>query len=216
MTEQPPPTTQSTPPPAAAVPGLERFRVRQRVTLMVNRYEIHHVDAAGNEVGLIAFAEQKRMAFKEQVTFFSDAGKKLPVFGFKARKVMDLNTTYDVTDAAGTPIGWFRRDFGKSLISSTWHLGTADGFEGIGTERNRTIAIARRVWDFIPLLGDIWVPWLFHFDFVGPDGSVVLSSTRRPALRDVYEIEVPAVGQWRLDWRVAAAMAVALDALQSR
>lgn len=203
-------------PPQPEVPGLARFKVRQRVTMMVNRYEIHHVDQAGNEAGLIAFAEQKRFAFKEQVTFFADTGRTQPVFGFKARKVMDLGATYDVTDAAGTPIGWFKKDFGKSLVSSTWHIGTPDGFQGTGTERNQTVAIMRRVWDFIPFLGDIWVPWLFHFDFRGPDGSIVLTSTRKPALRDVYDIEVPAVGAWRLDWRVAAAMAVALDALQSR
>ncbi len=199
-----------------AVPGLARFKVRQRLTLMVNRYEIHHVDAQGEEAGLLAFAEQKRMAFKEQVTFFTDPSKTQPVFGFRARRVMDLNAVYDVTDAQGQPIGWFKKDFGKSLISSTWHIGTPDGFQGIGTERNKTVAVLRRVWDFIPYLGDIWVPWLFHFDFVGPDGSVVLSSTRKPAVRDVYDVEVPSVGGWRLDWRVAAAMAVALDALQSR
>jgi hypothetical protein len=199
-----------------AVPGLARFKVRQRLTLMVNHYEIHHVDVHGNEAGLIAFAGQKRMAFKEQVTFFTDPSKTQAVFGFRARRVMDLNAVYDVTDAQGQPIGWFKKDFGKSLISSTWHIGTPDGFQGIGTERNKTVAVLRRVWDLIPYLGDIWVPWLFHFDFVGPDGSVVLSSTRKPAVRDVYDVEVPSVGGWRLDWRVAAAMAVALDALQSR
>lgn len=199
-----------------AVPGPERFRVRQRVTLMVNRYEIHHVDASGREAGMIAFVEQKRFAFKEQVTFYTDDTRTQPVFGFTARQRIDLGATYDVTDAAGAPIGWFKKDFGRSLVSSTWHLGTADGFTGTGTERNRTVAILRRVWDFVPLLGDVWVPWIFHFDFRGPDGSLVLSSTRKPQLRDVYEVEVPAVGDWRLDWRVAAAMAVALDALQGR
>ena len=198
------------------VPGLARFKLRQRLTLMVNRYEIHDVDSAGKETGLIAFAEQKRMAFKEQVTFFSDASRTQPVFGFKARKIMDLNAVYDVTDAEGQPIGWFKKDFGKSLISSTWHIGTPDGFQATGTERNRTIAILRRVSDLIPVVGEVWVPWLFHFDFRGPDGSVVLSSTRKPAARDVYDVEVPDVGAWRLDWRVAAAMAVALDALQGR
>lgn len=141
-----------------AVPGLARFKVRQRLTLMVNRYEIHHVDAQGEEAGLLAFAEQKRMAFKEQVTFFTDPSKTQPVFGFRARRVMDLNAVYDVTDAQGQPIGWFKKDFGKSLISSTWHIGTPDGFQGIGTERNKTVAVLRRVWDLIPYLGDIWVP----------------------------------------------------------
>jgi hypothetical protein len=36
-------------------------------------------------------------------------------------------------------------------------------------------------------------------------------------MRDRYDVELPAAASgWRLDWRVGAAMAVALDALQSR
>ncbi|WP_404384944.1 hypothetical protein LL946_03835 [Knoellia locipacati] len=193
-----------------------RFRVRQRVTMMVNRYEVHGVGPDGTEVGLWAFAEQKRMAFKEQVTFFADAGKSQPVFGFKARTRMDLGATYDVTDAAGQPIGEFRKDFGKSLLRSTWHLTIPGGRVALGQERNHTVAIVRRVWDFIPVVGDIPVPFLFHFDFTLPDGQVVMSSTKKPALRDVYEVELPPVDGHPIDWRIGAAMAVALDALQSR
>ncbi len=196
--------------------GLGRFTVRQRVTLMVNRYEIQRVDAAGNEAGMLAFAEQKRFAFKEQVTFYADASKTVPVFGFKARKRIDLGATYDVTDASGESIGWFRKDFRESLLVSTWGLGTRDGFQCVGRERNTAVAIVRRLWELVPVVGEIPVPWLFHFDFRGPDGSIVLSSTRKPAVRDVYDVRMPAVGAWRLDWRVAAAMAVALDALQGR
>ncbi len=204
-------------PPAAVQPAAgQRFRVRQKLTMMVNRYEILAVDAAGNETGLIALAQQKRMAFKEQVTFYADEAKTRPVFGFKARSRMDLGATYDVTDPQGTAIGWFRKDFGKSLLRSTWHIGTPDGFQGMGQERNQTVAVLRRIWELIPFVGEIPVPWMFHFDFTAADGSVVLSSTRKPALRDVYEIEVPSINGWQLDWRVAAAMAVALDALQSR
>jgi hypothetical protein len=61
------------------------------------------------------------------------------------------------------------------------------------------------------------VPWLFHFDFRTPQGEVVLSSTKRIGVRDIYHVDLPALADGRrLDWRVGAAMAVALDALQSR
>ena len=194
-----------------------RFRMRQKLTLMINRYEIHGVGPDGAEVGLWAFAEQKRLAFKEQVTFFADAGKQQPVFGFKARTRMDLGATYDITDASGAPIGQFRKDFGKSLLRSTWHLTTADGRVAMGQERNQGIAILRRVWSLIPVIGDIPIPFLFHFDFTLPEGQVVMSSTKKPALRDVYEVELPPVdGGQPIDWRIGAAMSVALDALQSR
>jgi hypothetical protein len=195
----------------------ERYALRQKLTLMVNRYEIRAVDASGAEGAVLAVAQQKRMAFKEQVTFYADESRTQPVFSFKARQRMDLGATYDVMDANGAPIGWFRKDFGKSLLRSSWHLGTPDGLESFGTERNKNIAILRRVWELIPFVGEIPLPFIFHFDFRAPDGSVVLSSERQRSLRDRYDIYLPqASNGWQLDWRVGLAMAVALDALQSR
>jgi uncharacterized protein YxjI len=197
--------------------GLARFTVKQRFTMMVNRYEIRSVDADGAEGPLIAMAQQKRMAFKEQVTFYTDEARTQPVFGFKARKRLDLGATYDVTDASGMLIGGFRKEFAKSLLRSTWQLTATDGLQATGTERNHTIAIVRRLWDLVPIIGEIPVPFLFHFDFTAPDGSIVMSSERRRSIRDRYDVELPAdPNGWRLDWRVGAAMAVALDALQSR
>jgi uncharacterized protein YxjI len=192
----------------------ERFSLRQKVTLMVNRYELRTLAADGTEGPLLAMAQQKRMAFKEQVTFYADEARTEPVFGFKARKRMDLAATYDVTDAAGAPIGEFRKDFGKSLLRSTWHLSTADGLAAVGQERSQGVAIARRV---IDMVGDIPIFLRFHFDFTTPDGQVILTSERQRSLRDRYELTVPTLNDGRkLDWRVAAAMAVALDALQGR
>ena len=195
----------------------ERFTIKQKITMMVNRYEIRTVDASGAEGPVIAVAQQKRMAFKEQVTFYADEARTQPVFGFKARQRMDLAATYDITDASGTPIGSFRKEFAKSLLRSTWQLTATDGLQATGTERNQNIAIARRVWEFLPLVSELPSPFLFHFDFTAPDGSIVLSSIRRRSLRDRYDVELPmSANGWRLDWRVGAAMAVALDALQSR
>jgi len=197
--------------------GYDRFTIKQKLTMMVNRYEIRSVDANGGEGPVIAVAQQKRMAFKEQVTFYADEARTQPVFGFKARQGLDLGATYDITDANGTSIGTFRKDFAKSLLRSTWQLGTADGLQATGTERNHTIAILRRLWDFLPIIGDMASPFLFHFDFTTADGSIVLSSVRRRSLRDRYDVELPASPNgWQLDWRVGAAMAVALDALQAR
>lgn len=189
------------------------FFMKQRITMMINRYELYAGNPDGTEGQLLAFAEQKRMALKEQVTFYADTAKTRPVFAFKARKVIDLGSGYDVTDEHGQPVGWFKKDFGKSLLRSSWHL-TAPGLEAFGTERNNTIAILRRVWDFIPYLGDVWVPFVFHFDFTdNANGQQVMSVERKKSIRDRYIVTVP---DPRLDFRVAAAMTVALDALQSR
>jgi uncharacterized protein YxjI len=189
---------------------LEHFAVKQRLTMMVNRYEIRALGFESAEGEVLAVAQQKRMAFKEEVTFYADENRSQPVFSFKARKRVDLGATYDVRDGQGRDIGWFRKDFGKSLLRSTWHLGAA-GIEAVGQERSTGVAVARRAWELLPV--DLPSPFVFHFDFVDANGDLVMSSQRQRSLRDRYEVSVPGA---RLDGRVAAAMAVALDALQSR
>ena len=189
------------------------FSMKQRVTLMANKYELIATNPDGTDGQLLAFAQQKRMAFKEQVTFYSDDTKTQPVFSFKARKTIDLGSGYDVFDAEGQAIGWFKKEFGKSLLRSSWQL-SAPGVEADGTERNQTIAIVRRIWDFVPFVGEIPLPFIFHFDFTDrSSGQPVLSVERKISVRDRYRITVQ---DERLDFRVAAAMTVALDALQSR
>lgn len=197
--------------PAGGQP-LERLAIRQKIALTVNRYEVLALDAQGNPGQLLAFAEQKRFAFKERVTFFTDATRSQAVFSFRARQVMDLAATYDIFDGAGQPIGWFKKNFGKSLLRSTWHLGDAQGNEYTGQERTMWVAVLRR------LMEDSW--WLnsfYHFDFTTSDGQKVLHHSRAATFRDSYSVDLPLFhGGQRLDWRLAAAMGVALDALQGR
>ncbi|MCA0144440.1 hypothetical protein [Blastococcus sp. LR1] len=190
-----------------------QFFVKQRITMMVNRYEILMANPDGTPGQLIAFAQQKRMKLKEEIVFFSDESKSRRVFSFKARQRLDVSAEHDVYDEYGTVIGYFSKEFGASLIRSTWNL-SAPGVEAKGQERNMTIAILRRIWGFIPYLGDVWVPFLFHFDFTDQrTGQIVLSSHKKIGFRDAYNVTVP---NPQLDFRVAASMAVALDALQSR
>ncbi|RWZ52775.1 hypothetical protein ELQ90_02190 [Labedella phragmitis] len=183
---------------------LARFFVKQRITAMVNRYEIRAANPDGSEGAVIAMAQQKRLAFKEQVTFFADEARTQPVFSFRARQAMDFAAMYDVVDAAGTPIGSFQKDFKASLLRSSFHL-SGPGFEAYGQERNAAIAIIRRFVD---------LPFSFHFDFTDKQsGQVVMSSERQFSLRDRYTVDVP---DPRVDFRLAAAMAVGLDALLQR
>jgi uncharacterized protein YxjI len=189
------------------------FLVRQKITLMVNRYQIFAANPDGSEGELLAFAQQKRMAFKEQMTFYADESKSRTVFSFRARQRLDVHAEHDVYDEQGVELGYFRKAFGASLLRSTWQL-TGGGIDAVGQERRLSIAILRRVWNLIPYIGDIWVPFVFHFDFTDTmTGQTVLVSERRKSIRDQYSVTVP---DPRLDFRVAASMAVALDALQSR
>jgi len=179
--------------------------IRQRIRLMVNQYEVHATGPDGSEGELIAFAQQKRLAFKEQVTFYSDDTRQYPVLGLKARQVIDLGATYDVFDAAGNPLGLFRKNFGQSLLRSTWHLEQPGLGTTTGQERSMVVAVLRRFADELS-----WLP--YHFDFT-LNGQPTFSVVRKWGLRDRYLVDIQ---DSRFDRRLIIAMAVALDALQGR
>ena len=126
------------------------------------------------------------------------------MFSFKARKRMDLNAGYDIFDGAGVQLGFFKKDFGASLMRSTFHI-EGPGFTGTGQERSQLVAIVRRFTDipFLPI----------HFDFVSSEGQPLLGVERQGSVRDRYTVHVP---DQRIDFRVAAAVAVAMDALMGR
>ena len=117
---------------------------------------------------------------------------------------MDLNSGYDIHDEAGQQIGFFRKDFGKSLLRSTFHV-EGPGYAGTGQERSQAVALLRRFADipFLPI----------HFDFVSTEGSRCWASSARAPSSDKYTVHVP---DQRVDFRVAAAIAVGLDALMQR
>ncbi|SNS28539.1 hypothetical protein SAMN06893096_10361 [Geodermatophilus pulveris] len=202
--------------PPAAQPApmvVPAFFVKQRITLMVNRYEVVGANPDGSEGPLLAFAEQKRMKLKEEVVFYADPSRSRPVFRFKARQRLDVAAQHDVYDEYGTVLGSFSKQFGASLLRSTWNL-SVPGLTAVGRERRLSVALLRRGWELLPYVGDVWVPFVFHFDFVDTaTGAPVMVSERQKAIRDRYAVTVP---DPRLDFRVAASMAVALDALQSR
>lgn len=188
-------------PAAMHVPA---FYVHQKFALTTNRYLLQVAHPDGSAGQLLGFAEQKRLAFREQVTFFADESRARPVFGFKARSVVDLGSGYDVTDEHGAPLGFFRKDFGRSLLRTTFHV-EGPGYAGTGQERSQLVALLRRFTE---------VPFLpVHFDFVDAQGAPLMSVERQATVRDRYTVRVPSP---EVDFRVAAALAVGLDALMQR
>ncbi|WP_274563915.1 hypothetical protein [Streptomyces spiramyceticus] len=190
----------------------QRFLVRQQLTMMANRYVVTVARPDGSEGEVVAFAEQKRLALKEHVTFYTDESKQRVLCTFKARQVLDVGATYDVTDDTGAPIGLFRKVFGASLLRSTWAMEQPGEPETTGQERNQYIAILRRVWEFVPFVDVLPFAWPYHFDFTA-GGLPVMSVDKKFGLRDRYVVDIQAPG---IDRRLAIAQAVGLDALQSR
>ncbi|HEY1064036.1 MAG TPA: hypothetical protein VGE30_01925, partial [Candidatus Saccharimonadales bacterium] len=65
--------------------------IEQKITPLVNKYRVYSVNANGVRDQLVAFAQQKRLAFKEKVTFYADEQKTEALFTMRAEKVMDIH-----------------------------------------------------------------------------------------------------------------------------
>ncbi|MGH7218377.1 MAG: hypothetical protein ACREGE_02970 [Candidatus Microsaccharimonas sp.] len=198
-----------------------RLIVEQKITAFVNRYEIYRAAEDGTKTDMIAFAEQKRMAFKEKVNFFTDASKNTLAFSFRAEKVMDIHGKFFVEDAENNKVGAFKKEFKKSLLNSTWNiLGANDSVVLTVSESNQALAIIRRFIGWIPLVGELFETATnfikYHFSFYDPSGAEVGAYRKMTLFRDHYTLSLDDVTYAAQDWRVLASMAVALDALQTR
>jgi len=184
------------------------IELRQRFTPLQNRYDVVGVDAAGTETPL-AYAEQKRFALKEKVTFWAGADRSQVVFTLGARNVLDLRGTYDVLAGDGTQLAVVAKDVVSSFTRSTYKVEVGSE-RMVGQERSPVQALLRRLFETF-----LDTPWFLpiHFDFAGAQGAQVLSIERQLKLRDVYTVTVY---DSSLDWRVPAALAVTVDAFMNR
>ncbi len=186
----------------------DRFVIDQLIRPMVNLYRI---TAEGQPV---AFVRQKRMAIKEDIRFFADENETDELFRLKARALMEFGGRYDVTTPAGEKIGVLGKVFGKSLLRSTWQVLDADEQEvAIAKERSVPIALLRRAIDAVPY-GD-FIPIPFHFTIDAGERHVG-DLNRRFGVRDTYDLDVSGDVERTIDRRLAVALGIALDALQSR
>jgi uncharacterized protein YxjI len=171
---------------------------------------------------LVAFAQQKRLAFREKVTFYQDEAKTTPIFTLRAEKVLDVHGRYFVEDMNGQLLGMFQKRFAKSLINSTWIImDTAGNQLFVVQENNMVLAVLRRFISFVPYFGDILEIVIkffkYHFQFMDEATNTEVGMYEKITLiRDQYKLSMTDEAVAKIDWRVLAAMGVALDALQSR
>jgi hypothetical protein len=192
----------------STVPDANRFEIEQLIRPMVNLYRISANGAP------VAFVRQKRMAIKEDIRFFRNENETEELFRIKARAIMEFGGRYDVTAPDGEKIGVLGKVFGKSLLRSTWSIMDASEEElAIAKERSQLWAIVRRVIDAVPY-GD-FIPIVFHFRI--DRGEQHLGDfTRALGVRDRYTLDLSNDPERTIDRRLAIALAIALDALQSR
>ncbi len=199
---------------------MQTYLIEQKIRPLVNQYAIYEAGPDGVKGSMVAFAQQKRFAFKEAFTMYADDSKQQVSFTVKARQVLDFGARYDVTDADGKTLGTIGKAFKSSLLRSTWHI-FAPGIEDkpllVIQERSQALAIFRRIWDFVPYIGDIPFLLKYHFDMSDPDNGQVAATYEKTTLwRDHYKLSVVGGGAEAIDPRVLMSMGVLLDAMQGR
>jgi uncharacterized protein YxjI len=194
----------------------DSFFLRQRIRPVVNQYEFSLAEGEPP----FCFVEQKRFKFKEDIGFFADDTKTVELMRLKARQRFDPAARYDVTEPDGAQrIGQIQKQFGSSLLRSTYTLYDAAGNE-TATARERSLAVAlfRRLAGFLPYVGNFadWLPIPYHFTITRDGELLGVQSRQRWRLHDSYDIDLTADTARTLDRRLVLALAVGLDALQAR
>ena len=159
------------------------FVLRQRIRPVVNQYEFTLPGPDGQPGDPVAFVEQKRFKFKEDIRFYVDDTKTQELMRLNARQRFDPRARYDVTAADGSKIGEIQKVFGESLLRSTYLLFDADGNETAkARERSLAVALIRRLIGLVPFIGGFtdWIPIPYHFDFVR-DETVLGTHQRVPS-----------------------------------
>lgn len=195
------------------------FLLRQKWTMVINRYTFSLPDAAGNEGEALAFVEQKRFKFKEDIRFYSDETKSVELLRIKARQRFDPAARYDITGPDGEKIGEIQKAFARSLLRSSYLLFDAQGNQVCeATERSLAVALFRRLVGLVPYVGDYadWLPIPYHFVFTRGDQVLVHHTRRAWKLTDHYTIDCTPDSERTLDRRLVLAAAVGMDALQAR
>jgi hypothetical protein len=191
------------------------FFIDQLIRPVANLYRISTLGADGaSPHEPLAFVRQKKLAIKEDIRFFADESEQQELFRLKARKIMEFRSRYDVTTPEGERIGVLEKAFGKSLLRSTWRIHDANEQElALAQEKSMPVALLRRVIDAVPY-GD-FIPIVFQFTIL-MDGQEIGQMRRPIGVRDRYVLKLSGDPDRRIDRRVAVALGVALDALQSR
>jgi uncharacterized protein YxjI len=197
----------------------DRFLLRQRWAPVINRYEFTLPDENGEPGQPVAFVEQARFKFKEDIRFYTDDSKQTEAMRILARQRFDPRARYDVTDGDGGKIGEIQKVFGRSLFRSTYQLYDPSGEEvAAAQEKHLWVALARRLVGLIPYVGDFadWLPIPYHFEFKRGDDVLATNTRRAWKIRDTYTIDLSGDPEHTLDRRLVLAAAVGMDALQAR
>lgn len=192
------------------------FELHQKLTFMVNEYRVLEDTAKGSQK-LTAYAKQKRMAIREKFTLYSDESQQTVMAISSARAIMDVAPVLDIVDGSGKPLAAIKKEFKKSLISSTWSVYDPEMKDVLFTikEKSMSVAVGRRLWELLPIPLEVPFPMKFHFQIMQGD-KLAGEYIKTTLWRDHYALYLEDSFKDVLDKKVWMIIAVLLDAMQSR
>ena len=184
---------------------LDQYWARRKVIAAFTP-KFHIYDPAG---ALVAYVEQKAFKLKEDITVFGDEEKTRPLLKIKARAILDISATYDVSDAnTGAKVGALRRKGLKSIVQDEWAvLDLSDAEVGTIKEDSTLMAMLRR---FLSNL----IPQNFHLRIGDQDAGIIKQRFNPFVL--THDVDLRADNGRRFDRRLALAAVVLLLAIEGR
>jgi len=185
--------------------GQSRYMIRKKFFKIFGG-AFHIYDEAGN---VVFYSKMKAFKLKEDLRVFTGEDMQQEVLTIKARNILDISATYDVTETeSGQKLGALRRKGLKSILRDEWLILDANDQEvGAIVEDSMLLALVRR------LLSNL-VPQTFQ-GTVG--GTPVFTFRQRfnPFIPKI-ELDFSRDTGGKLDRRLGIAAAVLLSAIEGR
>lgn len=144
--------------------------------------QIRVVDANGT---LTCYVKQKAFKLKEDVTIFADEEQTQPLYRLKANKIIDIGATYAISSPDGRALGAVRQQGMRTLDwKATYDILDAAGTPiGLIHEENPWVRVLDGLVGRIPFVGFIVQRWINPTYLIdGTDGTNYLRLRKRPSL----------------------------------
>jgi uncharacterized protein YxjI len=166
-------------------------------------------DPSGN---VVMYANQKGFKLKEDIRLYTGEDMTKELITIRARNILDISATYDVTDATtGEKLGALRRKGFKSMIQDEWaFLDAHDREMGTLQEENVALALIRRFIEF----ATFFLPQQYNATMGGHEVATY-KQTKNPLLVKIQVDFSPDTGG-ALDRRLGLAAAILLSAIEGK
>ncbi len=181
------------------------YLVRRKVFTLAGA-AFHFYDGEGR---LVLFSKLKAFRLKEDIRLFTGEDMREELLAIRARKVLDISATYDVSDSrTGERVGAIQRKGMRSLLRDEWILRDASDQDiGLVREDSMGLALLRR---FLTNL----VPQRFDIQVMGQKVATVRQNFNPFVLKLTVDFTLDPTGL--LDRRLGLAAVLLLCAIEGR